>query len=85
MRKEHREGEAILASLGFKLIERGHGKHHYWIIESPSGRRYKQPIPHNTSEHRFWLNWKTQLRRKLNDERDTSACTSGHQPAGLAR
>lgn len=65
MRKSHREGEAILSELGLRIVERGHGKHHWWLLELPDGRRIKQPIPHNTTEGRFWRNWRSQLKRHL--------------------
>ena len=53
--------------MGFKIVGAGRNKHQYWILETPGGRRFKQPIPHDTGEHRFWNNWKTQLKRHLDD------------------
>jgi hypothetical protein len=68
VRKELREAERIIASLGLRVIDSGRGKHHFWILETPSGKRFKQPIPHNTSEGCFWHNWKAQLRKHLSDD-----------------
>jgi hypothetical protein len=65
MRKEFREAERLLAEMGFKIVGGGRSKHQFWWLETPDGRRVKQVIPHNCSEHRFWLNWRTQLRRHL--------------------
>jgi len=65
MRKELREAERILEEMGFKIIGTGQSKHFYWWLETPSGRRVKHSIPRDCSEHRFWNNWKTQLRRHL--------------------
>ena len=85
MLKSHRIGEDIIRELGFSIVERGHGKHHWWIVESPQGLQYKMPIPHNTTEHRFWLNWKSQLRRMVNDERTTTQHSHSHQQLRAAR
>lgn len=65
MRKGHREAEKLLLAMGFKIIGSGRSKHHYWILEAPDGKQFKQPIPHNTSEGCFWHNWKSQLRKHL--------------------
>jgi hypothetical protein len=81
MRKDVREAERLLSEMGFTIIGSGRSKHHYWILRTPSGKEFKQPIPHNTSEGRFWLNWKMQLRRHLNDDAHTVNPRSG-QSAG---
>jgi hypothetical protein len=67
MRKSHREGERLILSMGFKVIESGRGKHHYWILETPAGKRFKCVIPQDTTEGRFWNNFRSQLRKHLND------------------
>lgn len=68
MRKEIRVAEQILTDLGLKILDSGRGRHHFWILELPSGRQIKQPIPHNTTQFRFWHNWKAQLRRHINED-----------------
>jgi hypothetical protein len=71
VKKEFRDAERLLHEMGFKILGSGRSKHHYWILETPAGKRFKQPIPHNLSQHRFWNNWKSQLRRHLNDDNHT--------------
>lgn len=66
MRKGFREAERLLLEMGFTILGSGRSKHHYWLLRAPNGKVFKQPIPHDTSERRFWLNWKMQLRRHLN-------------------
>lgn len=66
MRKSHREAERLLSEMGFTILDSGQTKHRYWIVRAPSGKTFKQPIPHDTTERRFWLNWKSQLRKHLN-------------------
>ena len=80
LRKSFREAEQLIRSMGFKIIGSGRSKHQYWILETPGGRRFKQPIPHDTAEPRFWNNWKTQLRRQLNDD-DKITSAGRAQPA----
>lgn len=81
MRKGHREAERLLLEMGFTILGSGRSKHHYWILRSPGGKTFKQPIPHDTSERRFWLNWKAQLRRHLDGDTDHIAPRS-NQSAG---
>lgn len=68
MKKVQREGEKIIRELGFKIISTGRTKHHFWILRSPTGKQFKQVIPHNPSDQHFWGNWKSQLRKHLNDD-----------------
>jgi hypothetical protein len=71
VRKGFREAERLLQEMGFTILGSGRAKHHYWIVRTPGGKVFKQPIPHNTTEHRFWHNWKSQLRRHLHDDAHT--------------
>lgn len=72
MRREWREAERLLTEMGFTILGSGRGgKHYYWLLRAPSGKEFKQPIPHNTTQYRFWHNWKAQLRRHLNDDAHT--------------
>jgi hypothetical protein len=82
MRKSHREGERLILSMGFKIIESGRGKHHYWLLRTPDGKQFKQPIPHSTAEGRFWDNFRSQLRKHLNDP-DHTVNPRSHEPAGV--
>jgi len=80
MKKGFREAERLLQEMGFTILGSGRSKHHYWILKTPGGKEFKQPIPHNTSEPRFWLNWKLQLKRRLHE--DTTANQGCYQPPG---
>jgi hypothetical protein len=81
VRKGFREAERVLSEMGFTIVGSGRNKHHYWILRTPSGKQFKQPIPHSTSEGRFWHNWKAQLRKHLNDDAHT-VNPRGPQSAG---
>lgn len=81
MRKSHREAERLLRELGFVIVTTGRSKHHYWILRAPTGKTFKQPIPHATEGPNFWQNWKSQLRRHLHDD-DYTVNPRSHKPAG---
>lgn len=72
MRRGHREAEKLLTEMGFTIIGSGRGKHHYWVLRTPAGKEFKQPIPHDTEAPRFWHNWKAQLRKHLHDHTHTA-------------
>lgn len=62
--------------MGFKILGSGRGKHHWWLLETPTGCRFKAFIPHDTEAPNFWGNWKSQLRRRLNESNQPAQRTS---------
>jgi hypothetical protein len=67
MRSGHREAERVISELGLRIIESYRSRHHTYVLETPSGRRFKAQLPHNTSPPRFWENWRAQLRRAMHE------------------
>lgn len=66
MRKGHREAEKVIAALGLTIVESYRSKHHTFVLRTPDGRIFNAQLPHNTDVPRFWNNWRTQLRRRIN-------------------
>lgn len=65
MRKEHRDVERKLRTMGFTILSRSRGKHHKFRLLTPDGREVLQTIPHSLSSPRFWPNFEQQLRKHL--------------------
>lgn len=66
MKKGHRDGARILEDMGLTIVESYRSKHHTFVVRTPDGRTFNVQMPHSTSEGRFWHNWRTQLRRRIN-------------------
>ena len=80
MLKGRREAERIILDLGLRIVDQGRNNHHYWILETPNGKKLKYTIPNDTTEGRFWHNWKSQLRRRVADYAATDR--GGTEPGG---
>jgi hypothetical protein len=65
VRNDYREAERILRELGLRIIETGHSKHRWWLVETADGRRFKHGIPQDMGSQRHWLNWRAQVRQRM--------------------
>ena len=67
MRKQTRDLARLAEGLGFTFLgtARGRGEHTKLLLKTPGGRDIKQPIPHDMGTQRHWLNFRSQLKKRL--------------------
>lgn len=68
MQKARREAERLLKAMGLKIVDQGRsaGGHHWWLLQAPDGRQFKQPLAGGTEAPHFWGNFKSQVRANIN-------------------